>query len=581
MSLTTLGRIALALATVVIVAIFYVPLGHDNFAGTWGDATYGVAAGRGAGSTVTAVQPGLPGARAGIRAGDRIVAPPFSSLSFALAYPRAGDVRDFTLEHPDGTLYRVTLHAVPVPGFTARDRILGMLAILPATIFIAIAFALVFVRPSVMTWSFFGYAAGYFSTGPVFQFFSGVLDDRAFTVLSFLLWTVFGNFSVLLLVPFLIRFPDDRLAGFRRSLERAVWIAIAAAFALDTFSWHSVLATGAEPAFGVVLDTWLPLSTFVFASFVLAKKYALAQPQTRQRFGFLMLGLAISFIAYAAYFVPGISFATKQIVGYGVVIMPICVAYAVLRHRVLDVNFVLNRALAYGILSVIVIAFISLLDWFFSRIVAEQHLAVLAELGVTICVGLLLDRINKGVERVVETVFFRKRRAAEEYVRRAAQALPYATRERAVNEGVVDVPAEAFHLAGAAHYRRSGDGSRFEGVATSANALVAPAGFDGNHLLVRMLQASEERVWLEDLRAHLDAENSRIYVVAVPVTVRHELVSFTLYGAHENGAQLDPEEIELLEDLAREAARAYDHIEAVRARERYAALTMQPSRGTA
>ena len=53
------------------------------------------------------------------------------------------------------------------------------------------------------------------------------------------------------------------------------------------------------------------------------------------------------------------------------------------------------------------------------------------------------------------------------------------------------------------------------------------------------------------------------------MTVRHELVSFTLYGAHANGAQLDPDEVQLLEELAREAARAYDHVEAERARIRY------------
>jgi len=54
--------------------------------------------------------------------------------------------------------------------------------------------------------------------------------------------------------------------------------------------------------------------------------------------------------------------------------------------------------------------------------------------------------------------------------------------------------------------------------------------------------------------------------------VRHELVSFTLYGAHTNGAQLDPDEVELLKELAREAARAYDHVEAERAQQRYSQM---------
>jgi hypothetical protein len=90
-----------------------------------------------------------------------------------------------------------------------------------------------------------------------------------------------------------------------------------------------------------------------------------------------------------------------------------------------------------------------------------------------------------------------------------------------------------------------------------------------------MLMAEEKLVWLDELRSHLDPQNAAIYTLAVPVTVRHELVSFTLYGAHANGAQLDPDEVALLEELAREAARAYDHVEAERARVRYMQLAAQ------
>jgi hypothetical protein len=135
------------------------------------------------------------------------------------------------------------------------------------------------------------------------------------------------------------------------------------------------------------------------------------------------------------------------------------------------------------------------------------------------------------------------------------------------------VPVDALELAAGALYRRSGTGARFEGVATSAQTTVAPPGFDVNHLLVRMLLASEKRMWLDEVRSYLDPENAAVYVLAVPVMVRHDLVSFTLYGAHRNGAQLDPEEVELLEELASEASRAYDHVEAVRIRERYTPAT--------
>jgi hypothetical protein len=244
-----------------------------------------------------------------------------------------------------------------------------------------------------------------------------------------------------------------------------------------------------------------------------------------------------------------------------------------LRLRVMDVNFVINRALVFGSLSVAVIAFISLLDWLFSRVISLGRFTVGVELLATIAIGFLLDRINRLVERTVEAVFFRRRRDAESYVRRAAAALPYATDEEAISEGLVQVPVGAMDLAAGALYRRAAGGARFEGVATSAETIVAPPGFASNHLLVRMLLSGEKRMWLDEVRAYLDPANAAIYVLAVPVMVRHELVSFTLYGAHRNGAQLDPEEVVLLEELASEASRAYDHVEAVRVRERYAVVT--------
>jgi hypothetical protein len=567
----TFERVVLILITALVIAIFYVPIGHADYAGSWGGGTYGADAGRSSEGVVDAVQPGSPADRAGIRVGDQVQVAPFSKDYPRFAFPRAGDHGTFTLRRPDGLYYTVTMTAIPLRSFTPMAQVLGILAMIPATIFVAIAFILVFLRPNVMTWSFYAYATGFLSTQPSMAFYYPYLDGAAFFVLSFLLNVVWGNFAVLPLLPFILRFPDDRLTGFTKTFDRILWAAIALAFAAYTYEWYASQKGYVLP-WSDALETWLPLATFVLATFILIEKYKHATPQIRQRFGFLLLGLIVSFIAYAVYFVPWIPRSVSEVIGFGVVIMPISVMYAVLKHRVIDVNFVLNRAIGYGLLSIFVVAFVSLLDWFAGHVISSERLATGVELLVTIGVGFLLDRINRVVGNSVEVVFFRERRSAEEYLRRAARALPYATDESAINDSLVQIPTDALKLSAAALYRRASDGERFEGIATSTNTTVAPPGFDANHLLVRMLQSGEERVWLEELRGHLDREQAKHYVLAVPVTVRHELVSFTLYGPHRNGAQLDPEEVDLLEDLAREASRAYDHIEAVRMRERYQTL---------
>ena len=564
----TFERVVLVLITALVVLIFYVPIGHTDYAGIWRGGTYGADATRTFAGQIVDVVAGSPADRAGIRIGDRLQVAPFSKDFPRFAFPRPGDRGSFLLRRPDGSSYAVTMTAVS-SSFTPTGRILGILALLPATIFVAIAFMLVFLRPNVMTWSFYAYATGFLSTQASMAFYYPYLSRPVYFALSFLLNTVWGNFAVLPLLPFVLRFPDDKLTGFTKAFDRIVWIAIALAFGAYSYEWYEY-GKGVKVPWSDAIDTWLPLAAFAIATLILMQKYKHATPQLRQRFGFLTLGLIVSFLAYAVYFVPGVPRAVSEVIGFAVVIMPISVMYAVLKHRVLDVNFVLNRALVYGILSVFVITFVSLLDWFAGHVIAGERFATGIELVLTIAIGFLLDRINRAISNAVDLVFFRDRRAAEDYLRRAARALSYATEEAAVTDSLVQVPVDALALSAAALYRRASDGDRFEGIATSTNTEVAPFGFDCNHLLVRMLQSAEQRVWLDELRGHLDREQAKYYVLAVPVMVRHELVSFTLYGPHRNGSQLDPDEVGLLEELAIEASRAYDHIEAVRLRERYA-----------
>jgi hypothetical protein len=564
----TLSRALLIVVTLVVVAIYYLPIGHVDFVENWGEGGFG-AINYNRSNVVSRIERGSPADRAGVRVGDLLVENGYLTTSSLLRAPYAGETEHFTFLR-GGHAYNVTLTAIPVAEFTIWQRIAGILAYIPPTVFLIVAFLLVFLRPSIMAWSFYIFAVGYFGTSPAFDYWAHVLSPQQFLALAFVLNTVFGPWSVLPLLPFVLRFPNGDTQGWRRHIDPYVWIFLAATFVLYAVEWRVYISTQSLPAWDAVIGSVIPLSAFAFAGLILAKNVVMATPSDRQRWGFLAIGTIASFIAYAIYYVPGVPFAVGQIVGFAVILMPLCIAYAVFRLRVLDVTFVLNRALVYGVLSIGVIAFVSILDWFFSRVVAIGRFTIGIELLVTIGIGFLLDRINRMVEGVVEAIFFRSRRQAEAYLRRAASALPYATDESAISDGLVQVPNDAMDLAAAALYRRSPSTGRFEGVATSRQTNVAPASFDTNHLLVRMLLSDERIVWLDEVRSQLDADNAAIYTLAVPVTVRHELVSFTLYGAHANGAQLDPEEAAMLEDLAVEASRAYDHVEAVRTRELYA-----------
>ncbi|MBV9027990.1 MAG: hypothetical protein JO311_05195 [Candidatus Eremiobacteraeota bacterium] len=566
----TLARGLLILVTLFIVAVYYLPVGHVDFAENWGEGSFGLTLPPRA-ATVARVEKGSSADRAGVRPGDRLADRGNYEVSSRLRSAFPGERETIKFERSN-RIYTATVTGAINPNFGLWQRVGGVLAYLPPTVFLIVGFLLVFLRPSVMSWALYVFAVGYFGTSPVFMYWSHVLSPAAYVALTFLLSTVFSPWAVVPLLPFILRFPDGGVNGWRRRVDPFIWAFLALSYAVYVVEWQLYYRQSSVPAWDVIPNTVIPLATFAAAGLILAKNVSTATPSDRQRWWFLAVGTFASFLAYAVYFVPGVPFAVGQVIGFAVVLMPLCIAYAVFRLRVLDVNFVLNRALVYGILSLGVVAFVSILDWFFSRVVAIGRLAIGLELLATVGIGFLLDRINRVVERIVESVFFRRRRLAEKHLRRAASALPYATKEAAIVDGLVQIPVDALDLAAAALYRLSEGGARYEGAATARQTTVAPPGFDGNDLLVRMLLSDESIVWLDEIRSHLDAENAAIYTVAIPVSVRHQLVSFTLYGAHANGAQLDPDEVELLKELAREAARAYDHVEAERTRQRYSQL---------
>lgn len=560
------ARAVLFVLTALVVAVFYPPLIHGGFV-RWTGGTYGLTTSAGGTLDVGDVAPRSPAWGAGIRAGDTLVLPPFSIDFPKLTAPRAGDRVQVTFRRSDGTLHKATMVAQAATPLSLAEWAVNIATGIVVTVFLVVAFALVYLRPGIMTWSFYAFAVGYFSTSAPIDFYYGVLPPPLFLVLLFVLATVLGNFVVMPLLPFVLRFPNHSTSGWRLRADRVIWLALALAYAAYVYQFVYVRQTGSDLWWAPALNEWLPLAVFVAAAFIMLRNYKGSDPAVRARTGFLIAGTLISFIAYGVYFIPAFDYTTKTAISDLVILMPICVAYAVFRHRVLDINFVLNRAIVYGVFSIVIVISIALLDWLSGRIVSQAHLATLLEIGVTIGVGFGLSRLTHTFERWVDVLLFRRRHEAERYLERVANALPYATSEDAITDGLVHEPVEALDLTAGALYRRSDDGQRFDGVATSNETLLAPLGFDRNHNLVRFLQAGEECVWLADIRAHLDPSNSAVYVLAVPVSVRHELVSFVLYGAHRNGSQIDPDEVELLKALVREAARAYDHVEAVHTRQ--------------
>ena len=130
---------------------------------------------------------------------------------------------------------------------------------------------------------------------------------------------------------------------------------------------------------------------------------------------------------------------------------------------------------------------------------------------------------------------------------------------------------EVLDLTGAALYMRRDAGFSLE-LCTGWNEQPAAA-MSTSDPLVAFISAELGCVRVNDVPAiQAPADRHDTPVLAIPLVFRRELAGFVLYGAHEDGADLDADEQRALVPLVNNAAVTYDHLEAQALREENRAL---------
>jgi len=222
-------------------------------------------------------------------------------------------------------------------------------------------------------------------------------------------------------------------------------------------------------------------------------------------------------------------------------------AYAILRHRVIDIGFAVNQTLIYGVLSFLILLLFGLAEWGIEKIMPEAwraHMEAngLISAGIALVIFLVFHRIRDGVEHVIEGVFFHKWRANEaklnRFVRQAAHMLkPGALKAAAV--------AEFVRFSGGAQVALySSDGARLVRAAGELTGLEAALDADLTPLVE---MRAEGRPLFDDAAAPLHA------ALVLPMIQRNDLTGFIALGPKPSGDAYRPDERAALADAAQKA----------------------------
>jgi signal transduction histidine kinase len=222
-------------------------------------------------------------------------------------------------------------------------------------------------------------------------------------------WAWAPELAVAALLPLL--FPDGTLASRRwRPVAVAALTGLSLAMVGMAFSHHPIDATDTiDNPWALPHSTWLLYLSragllLVFAStlagFVsLVLRMRSARGPIRAQLQWLMLSVLVTIgLALSAFAVPGT--ANEVVWGVAMAAIPTGVVIAVVRHRMLDIELVLNRALVYAILTgIVVVAYVAAVSVVGD--VAAKKLGIAAVAVVALLVAAARDRLQRAVEHAL------------------------------------------------------------------------------------------------------------------------------------------------------------------------------------
>jgi hypothetical protein len=236
------------------------------------------------------------------------------------------------------------------------------------------------------------------------------------------------------------------------------------------------------------------------------------------------------------------------------VVITIGYAYAILRHRVIDVGFVINRAIVFTIVTGVVFALFALVSTLVEKLTLPSGESIVVQSAVALALAFSFDFGYKRVERVIDQVFFRDRHNAEIAVRRFTEEARFAASAADLLTRALAVVCTSLRAAAACVYEEQSGSFRIAAVNGRESF---PRTVAADDAAIARLREDMRDVELADIQSVLTGDG---YGFALAVQGR--LIGVLVVRGRDDAEAFDPEERGLVRALAREVAHALQAISA-------------------
>ena len=214
--------------------------------------------------------------------------------------------------------------------------------------------------------------------------------------------------------------------------------------------------------------------------------------------------------------------------------------YAVLRHKVINLDFVLSRAIVYGVVSAILLVAFGIIEWLSEHLVhfEGREKSVLLDGAIALVTYLAFHKVRHVAEHRIEQFFFRSWHANEAKLRRFVHEANFISSQDTLI-ATLRSALERFTGGSAVNVFLRASNNRFENHSGATSGGV-PDVLDGDDGLALALQADGTTVVLDDVKSVLPG------ALAAPLINRGKLLGLVLLGPKPAGAAFRPDEINLI-----------------------------------
>ncbi len=362
-------------------------------------------------------------------------------------------------------------------------------------------------------------------------------------VLAIPMWSLvlLANALSSLLIPFAMRMVEENVGPLPRWHWRAanVYLALTIPF-FAVLGWNVIGA--ADFGGGIFRANFVPLIAPLVSVAYLIVGWRKSEAAVRNRFALILFAL-LAYLVGRLVIAWNLSqsgtllgesgwltYLNALMLG---VIAPGTLAYAVLRHKLFDMGFAVNRTLVYGTVCAVLLVGIGLTEYAVKSLLPKVWTqgSVFISAGLALGVFLIFHRIHHSVEHAIERLFFHKWQVNESALKRFVAAAGHMEKPEALAGNYTAELARFTGGASAALYSRRPEGSY---------ASVTGEAIDADDPALAAMRAEQGSVIPTELGSPIQA------ALALPTMHQAALAGFVLLGPKPTGEDYRPDEVEVM-----------------------------------